>query len=80
MLALYKGSAEFMLSQDRMLGADRPNKLASQLARAKHFAANPPFMTKDLDDAQACMVELGKETLAFTAEQRMQMAVSRLFR
>ena len=74
MLALYKGSVEFMLSQDRLLGADRSNKLASQLARAKHFASNLPSMDKDLDDAQACMAELSKDTPAFTEEQRKAMA------
>ena len=48
--------------------------LASQLTRAKHLATSLPIMTKDLDDAQACMVELTKETPAFTAEQCKQMA------
>ena len=74
MLALYKGSVEFMLSQDRLLGADRSNKLASQLARAKHFASNLPSMDKDLNDAQACMAELSKDTPAFTEDQRKAMA------
>ena len=74
MLALYKGSVEFMLSQDRLLGDDRSNKLASQLARAKHFASNLPSMDKDLNDAQACMAELSKDTPAFTEDQRKAMA------
>ena len=74
MLALYEGSVKFMISQDRLMGADCANKLASQLARAKHFAGNLPSLDKDLEDAQACLAELGKETTAFTYDQRKSMA------
>lgn len=73
MLALYKGSVEFMLSQDRMLGDSRPNKEASQLARAKHFTSNLPSLGQDMADAQAVLVELEKETPAFTEAQRKSM-------
>ena len=73
MLALYKGSVEFMLSQDRMLGDSRPNKEASQLARAKHFRSNLPSLGQDMADAQAVLVELEKETPAFTEAQRKSM-------
>jgi len=73
MLALYKGSVEFMLAQDRMLGDGRPNKAASQLARIKHFQSNLPSMEKDMADGQAVLAELEKETSAFTADQRKSM-------
>ena len=63
-----------MLSQDRLLGADRPNRHASQLARAKHFENNLASMEKNLTDAQAAMEELLKDTPAFTHEQRKSMA------
>lgn len=63
-----------MLSQDRLLGADRPNRHASQLARAKHFENNLASMEKNLTDAQAAMDELLKDTPAFTQEQRKSMA------
>lgn len=73
MLALYKGSVEFMLSQDRMLGDGRLNKEASQLARVKHFISNLPSLGQDMTDAQAVLVELEKETPAFTEAQRKSM-------
>ena len=63
MLALYKGSVEFMLSQDRMLGDSRPNKEASQLARVKHFTSNLPSLGQDMADAQAVLAELEKTLL-----------------
>ena len=73
MLALYKGSVEFMLSQDRMLGDSRPNKEASQLARVKHFTSNLPSLGQDMADAQAVLAELEKETPAFKDAQRKSM-------
>ena len=73
MLALYKGSVEFMLSQDRMLGDSRPNKEASQLARVKHFTSNLPSLGQDMADAQAVLAELEKESPAFTDAQRKSM-------
>ena len=63
-----------MLSQDALLGEDRPNRQASQLARARHFESNLASMEKDLTDAQATMLELTKDTKAFTPEQRKSMA------
>ena len=73
MLALYKGSVEFMLSQDRMLGDSRPNKEASQLARVKHFTSNLPSLGQDVADAQVVLAELEKDTPAFTDAQRKSM-------
>ena len=55
------------------MGADRANKLASKLARAKHFTSNLPSLDKDLEDAQACLAELERETTAFTHDQRKSM-------
>ena len=76
MLKLYKASVDFMINESRMLGPAHPNKLASQNARVKHFITNLRLVPKDVDDSAAAMNELQQETLAFTAEQRTEMAAA----
>ena len=75
MLDLYNGSVNFMLAQDKLLGADRANKESSQNARIKNFVANLPFLDKRVTDAQAVLDALADDASnAFTADQRKSMA------
>ena len=76
MLKLYKASVDFMINEQRMLGPAHTNKLASQNARVRHFVTNLRLVPKDVDDSAAAMNELQQETLAFTAEQRTEMAAA----
>ena len=70
MLDLYNGSVNFMLAQDKLLGADRANKESSQNARIKNFVANLPFLDKRVTDAQAVLDALADDASgAFTADQ-----------
>ena len=63
MLAIYKGSAAFVLSQDALLGQARSGRAAAQNARVKHFMAELSHVAQDLSDSVALMDELQKETL-----------------
>ena len=74
MLELYKGSVRFLLSQDELLGIGRPNREASQNARAKHFMSNLPSVGKDLTDAEQTLEAFKEDTPAFSEEQRKNMA------
>ena len=74
MVSLYKGCVDFILAQDGILGVDREQREDGQRARVKHFMGSLSNLGPGLDDCVALMHELQKDTIAFTADQRKEMA------
>jgi hypothetical protein len=82
MLSLYSSSVRYIEAEKQLLGDAFPGLASSQNSRLQHFLDTITKKEQTVDDAQACLQELGKESTAFTQEQRQRMgdAVSTLMR
>ena len=76
MLALYKSAAEHILAEMSLLGADCPSLEESRKARVRDFVENIKGCEKDPSDSTAVLLELAKDSEAFSINVRKKMGAA----
>ena len=74
MLALYQKSERFIINTAKMCGNSGPELQIAVRARIEHFHNMLPSIAQDIDDSDAAMDVLQKESAAFTKDQRQEFA------
>jgi hypothetical protein len=73
MLVLYQSSVRYIAAESALLGDGFAGLANSQQSRVHHFLDTLTKKEPDVDDAQNCLVELAKDTPAFSSDQRKIM-------
>ena len=74
MLSLYQASVNYIVAEQKVLGANHDKLSSSQDARVQHFVSTVSALPQDVADCAATQNALQMETAAFSADHRHTMA------